>query len=254
MNLSREQMLAEMGITPVWRLRQPQAVEAVQPVAFAPEESLAVDLPSPPAQAEPATAVPSAALERMDWPTLEQEVAECRACALCAHRRQTVLGVGDRQADWLFIGEGPGSEEDARGEPFVGQAGKLLDNMLAAIGLQRGHQVYIANAVKCRPEGNRTPEPEEIAACKPFLDRQIALLQPKLIVLLGRVAVHSVLGGDRPLGAQRGKRFEYAGIPVVVTYHPAYLLRNLSDKAKAWEDLLFARRLMRETTEPELPL
>lgn len=260
MNLSREQMLAEMGINPIWRQRQPEVVaEAVAEAVVAPQ-SVAQDaapvaeLPPPLHQAEPAGAARSAAIQHMDWPVLQQAVTECRACVLCEHRRQAVLGVGARQSDWLFIGEGPGSEEDARGEPFVGQAGKLLDNMLAAINLQRGKQVYIANAVKCRPEGNRTPEPEEIAACKPFLERQIALLQPKLIVLLGRVAVHSVLGEDRPLGAMRGKRFEYAGVPVVVTYHPAYLLRNLVDKAKAWEDLLFARRLLQSVAEPELSL
>ena len=169
---------------------------------------------------------------------------------LCEQRKQAVLGVGDRTADWLFIGEGPGSEEDARGEPFVGQAGKLLDAMLAAIDLKRGENVYIANAVKCRPPANRTPEPDEMAACWPYLQRQIALIKPKLIVLLGRAAVHSVLKEERSLAGCRGKTFEYRDgelvVPVIVTYHPAYLLRNLPDKAKAWEDLCLARRLMRE--------
>ncbi|MDR2837698.1 MAG: uracil-DNA glycosylase, partial [Azonexus sp.] len=142
-------------------------------------------------------------------------------------------------------GEGPGSEEDARGEPFVGQAGKLLDNMLAALDIARGNRVYIGNAVKCRPPGNRTPEAAEIAACRPYLERQIALLQPKIIVLLGKTAVHSLLREDKSLASLRGQRLLYAGIPVIVTYHPAYLLRNLPDKAKAWEDLLFARRVLR---------
>src|SRR6185369_9616972 len=133
------------------------------------------------------------------------------------------------------------------------QAGKLLDNMLAALDIARGNKVYIGNAVKCRPPGNRTPEASELAACRPYLERQIALLKPKIIVLLGKVAVHSVLNDDKSLASLRGKRFEYAGIPVVVTYHPAYLLRNLPDKAKAWEDLLFARRVLREAASPELP-
>jgi DNA polymerase len=189
-------------------------------------------------------------------------VAACKICPLHAQRHQAVLGVGDLQPEWLFIGEGPGAEEDARGEPFVGQAGKLLDAMLAALDIARGQAVYIGNAVKCRPPGNRTPESAEIAACLPYLERQIALLKPKIIVLLGKVAVHALLHDDKALGSLRGRRFEYAGIPVVVTYHPAYLLRNLPEKAKAWEDLLFARRLLRESrpaagqstgVEPELP-
>lgn len=215
----------------------------------------AVDLPPhPEVSAEPAPLARIEAIKHMDWATLERAIAECRACELCEHRRLTVPGVGDRGAEWLFVGEGPGAEEDARGEPFVGQAGKLLDNMLSALGLARGRQVYIANAVKCRPPGNRTPEPAEMTACRPFLERQIAMIKPKLIVLLGRAAVHSVLGEDRALSALRGKRLDYQGVPVVVTYHPAYLLRNLPEKAKAWEDLLFARRLMREAAEPELLL
>jgi DNA polymerase len=164
-----------------------------------------------------------------------------------------VLGVGDLHPDWLFIGEGPGAEEDARGEPFVGQAGKLLDAILASLDIARGNRAYIANAVKCRPPGNRTPEASEMAACRPYLERQIALLKPKIIVLLGKAAVHAVLHDDKSLASLRGQRFEFAGIPVVVTYHPAYLLRNLPDKAKAWEDLLFARRTLREQMTPELP-
>jgi DNA polymerase len=180
----------------------------------------------------------------LDWDALGAAVQDCRACELCRQRRQAVLGVGDRQADWLFVGEGPGAEEDARGEPFVGQAGRLLDAMLAAIGLRRGENVYIANAVKCRPEGNRTPTAAEIATCRPFLQRQIALIQPRLIVLLGKSAVHGVLGEDKPLASLRQKIHVRDGIPVLVTYHPAYLLRNLPDKAKAWEDLCLARRQM----------
>jgi DNA polymerase len=180
----------------------------------------------------------------MDWETLEAATRACSACGLCQMRKQAVPGVGDRHPDWLFIGEGPGAEEDARGEPFVGQAGKLLDAMLASIGLHRGDKVYIANAVKCRPEGNRTPHPDEMAICRPFLQRQIALLQPRLIVLLGKAAVHSVLGEDRSLASLRRQIWHYERIPVLVTYHPAYLLRNLPEKIKAWEDLCLARRTM----------
>jgi DNA polymerase len=240
MTLSREQMLAEMGITPVWRLREPPAgtlgdtagvAAAPAPFAVTVEEAL-VSAP--------------VAVDALEWPELAAAVAACRACGLCEQRRQAVLGVGDRAPDWLFVGEGPGAEEDARGEPFVGQAGKLLDNMLAALDLTRGDKVYIGNAVKCRPPGNRTPEAAEIAACRPWLERQIELLAPKIIVLLGKAAVHSVLHDDKSLASLRGRRFEYQGIPVVVTYHPAYLLRNLPEKAKAWEDLLFARRCLRE--------
>ncbi|MDR1275157.1 MAG: uracil-DNA glycosylase [Candidatus Accumulibacter sp.] len=185
----------------------------------------------------------------MGWDQLRRSIADCRACGLCAQRKQAVPGVGDETAAWMFIGEGPGAEEDAHGEPFVGQAGKLLDAMLSALDLKRGEDVYIANAVKCRPPGNRTPEASELAACFPYLKRQIELVSPSLIVLLGRVAVSSVLGSESTLSGLRGKRLRYTegriDIPVVVTYHPAYLLRNLPDKAKAWEDLCRARELMR---------
>ena len=180
----------------------------------------------------------------MGWDELKQAVADCTACALCQTRKQAVLGVGDVNADWLFIGEGPGAEEDERGEPFVGQAGKLLDAMLAAIDLKRGNQVYIANAVKCRPPGNRTPEPGETAACWPFLARQIELINPKLIVTLGKPAAQTLLQQEVKIAAARGMVQDFAGIPLIVTYHPAYLLRNLPDKAKAWEDLCFARHTL----------
>ena len=181
----------------------------------------------------------------MGWDELRDAVSACRACDLCKQRKQAVLGVGDAHADWLFVGEGPGAEEDERGEPFVGQAGKLLDAMLAAIDLKRGDNVYIANTVKCRPPGNRTPEPSETAACWPFLARQIALLQPKLIVALGRPAAQTLLQAEVKIGAARGQLFEHQGIPLIVSYHPAYLLRNLPDKAKAWEDLCFMRKTMK---------
>lgn len=186
----------------------------------------------------------SGELNELDWDELEARIRSCDRCKLCQRRKQAVPGVGDRQADWLFVGEGPGAEEDERGEPFVGQAGRLLDNMLHSLGLARGHDVYIGNAVKCRPPHNRTPEVEEIAACFPYLERQIGLIQPRLIVALGRPAAQALLNREIKIGAARGKLFDYAGIPVIVTYHPAYLLRNLADKAKAWEDLCFARATM----------
>jgi uracil-DNA glycosylase family 4 len=184
------------------------------------------------------------AVASADWDGLRALVAECAACGLCKQRKQAVFGVGAQAGPWLFVGEGPGAEEDAQGDPFVGQAGRLLDAMLAAIGCQRGRDVYIANVVKCRPPGNRTPSAEEAAACAPFLDRQIELVAPKVIVALGKSAAMRLLGTEASIAALRGKVHEYRGIPVVVTYHPAYLLRSLTEKAKAWEDLLFARRTM----------
>lgn len=260
MSLSREQMLVEMGISTIWVLREkPAELPTSAPVAEPAEmaeppraEALVQPLVPEPAPVLAKTGTPQA-VDQMAWPELRQAVAECKACVLCQQRKQAVLGVGDLNPDWLFIGEGPGADEDVQGEPFVGQAGKLLDNMLAALELTRGDKVYIGNAVKCRPPGNRTPEAGEMAACRPYLERQIALLKPKIIVLLGKAAVHSVLHDDKSLASLRGRRFEYAGIPVVVTYHPAYLLRNLPEKAKAWEDMLFARRLLREQAVPELP-
>lgn len=195
----------------------------------------------PPAQGAEARA---AEILQMDWPSLKSCVAECTACPLAPGRTQTVFGVGDEAADWLFVGEGPGAEEDQRGEPFVGQAGRLLDSMLAAIGLKRGTDVYIANVVKCRPPGNRNPEPLEAERCRPFLQRQVDLIRPKLIVALGKVPATNLLGRDATIGSLRGQLHEYRGIPLIVTYHPAYLLRTLPDKAKAWEDLCFARDTM----------
>jgi len=217
--------------------------------------------PGPPAPAEPARdeapvgaarrkgpeGAPAPAIEgieRMDWDTLRNAARECRRCGLCEQRKQAVFGVGDESASWLFVGEGPGAEEDEKGEPFVGQAGKLLDSMLGAVGLQRGREVYIANVVKCRPPGNRVPAPEEAMACAGFLDRQVDLIRPRLIVALGRTAAIRLTGAEASLASLRGRVHAYRGIPLVITYHPAYLLRNLPDKSKAWEDLLFARRTL----------
>jgi uracil-DNA glycosylase family 4 len=211
-----------------------------------------------PGAARNSDVTPGAAIAAMDggpmpaatasWDELRSLVAACRACGLCQQRKQAVFGVGAETGPWLFVGEGPGADEDEQGEPFVGQAGRLLDNMLAAIGCRRGHDTYIANVVKCRPPGNRTPTAEEAAACAPFLDRQIELVAPKLIVALGKSAIVRLLATEASVASLRGKVHRYRGIPVVVTYHPAYLLRSLPEKAKAWEDLLLARRTLAAAT------
>ena len=184
-------------------------------------------------------------VDHMDWDALREAVAACHACKLCEGRTKTVFGVGDLQADWLLVGEAPGENEDRQGEPFVGQAGKLLDNMLGSLGLSRREQVYIANVLKCRPPGNRNPEPDEIAQCEPFLRRQVALLRPKIILAMGRFAVQTLLQTTEPIGRLRGRVHRYQDVPVVVTYHPAYLLRNLPDKAKAWSDLVLAQSVLK---------
>ncbi|NMG45598.1 uracil-DNA glycosylase [Aromatoleum toluvorans] len=275
-----------MGLAPIWRLRTAGAVDdlaGMTPGEEAVDVAAATVAPPPlPAPAAPEAraaraAVPAAdrlpvarapanppavsaplaggdagragRIARMDWDELEADIRACGACRLCEKRRQAVPGVGDRRADWMFVGEGPGSEEDQRGEPFVGAAGKLLDAMLGAIGLKRGENVYIANAVKCRPPHNRTPQADEIATCHPYLARQIELVQPRVLIALGRPAALALLDAEISIGASRGRVFHRGETPVVVTYHPAYLLRNQADKAKAWEDLCFARRVMREAGE-----
>jgi uracil-DNA glycosylase len=236
-------MLQEMGITPLWRLRG----EPASPAAAVTDAS---SMPKPALQK--AEASPSDAsnvtntsdrrgvIMRMDWTQVKASVAGCTSCALHVKRNKTVFGIGDENADWLFVGEGPGADEDTQGEPFVGQAGKLLDSMLAAIHLKRGDNVYIANVVKCRPPGNRNPEPAEALACEPYLHRQIELIQPKLIVALGKVAAVNLLAREASVASLRNKVHQYRGIPLIVTYHPAYLLRSLAEKARAWEDLCFA--------------
>ena len=183
------------------------------------------------------------------WQVLQQQVASCELCDLHRGRTQTVFGVGDSHADWLVIGEAPGAEEDRQGEPFVGRAGKLLNAMLLAIGLQR-EQIFIANILKCRPPNNRDPKPEEVLACEPYLKRQIAMIQPKIIMAVGRIAAQNLLKRDTPIGKMRGQVYEYADtkIPVVVTYHPAYLLRSPREKRKSWQDLQLALRIYKEQT------
>jgi uracil-DNA glycosylase family 4 len=202
----RAEVLAEMGIAPIWKLRQRQVLD--------------------------------------EWIPLKAAVSGCTKCGLHKTRTQTVFGVGDENADWMLIGEAPGAEEDRLGDPFVGQAGKLLDNMLAAIGLSRRKNVYIANVLKCRPPGNRNPSPGEVEQCSPHLLKQIELIKPKLILAMGRFAAQTLLKSDASIASLRGRVHRYAGVPLIVTYHPAYLLRTLEDKAKTWEDLVFARKTM----------
>jgi uracil-DNA glycosylase len=253
MSARRNAILAEMGLAPIWRERKrdlalPSAQDsAPQPTEGSPRaQQPVVHSSSAPTSLVPDGATPAVAREArirgMDWRELKLAVPACTACGLHKGRTQTVFGVGDENADWLLVGEAPGAEEDRLGEPFVGQAGRLLDNMLAALDLMRGRNVYIANVLKCRPPANRNPAPEEIAQCAPHLLRQIALIKPKLILAMGRFAVQTLLNTEASISSLRGRVHRYAGVPLVVTYHPAYLLRSLPEKAKAWEDLVFAKR------------
>ena len=264
-------MLREMGI-PVWWPESSVAVEAAEPAAEsasvrAPVVTSAVIAgPRTPA-ARPNAAAPSAPVALhaaepsptppptvrievagLGWQALRQAVADCRACSLCDSRRQTVFGVGSQRAQWLVVGEAPGEEEDLRGEPFVGKSGQLLDRMLHALGLTRSdeaeadpaRQVYIANTLKCRPPRNRNPEPAELAQCEPYLVRQIELLRPRVILAMGAFAIKTLLRSAEPVGKLRGRVHSYHGVPTIVTYHPAYLLRSPGEKAKSWADLCLA--------------
>lgn len=274
MNTRRGSILREMGLGPIWRTRGAALENAVEQPASLPTPSEVVvepgrrpsqpqpEQPRRPAEPKPGVSSPIVLapvssptsqpphdrrlvhIASLDWGALENDIRACTACRLCESRQQAVPGIGDRNGAWMLVGEGPGAEEDRRGEPFVGAAGQLLDDMLGAIGLTRTKNVYIANAVKCRPPLNRTPQPDEIAACLPYLERQIALVRPKLLIALGRPAALSLLGQEIKINAARGRLFSHAGVPVVVTYHPAYLLRNQTDKGRAWEDLCLARSTM----------
>ena len=234
-------------------------------------EQAARQMPAPVAKAQPEVAPATIIIQRpegidqMDWSALHSTVSGCQACTLCGSRQNTVFGVGAPalegqapQVDWLIVGEAPGENEDLQGEPFVGQAGKLLDNMLGAMKLSRtgertaeGGGVYIANVLKCRPPGNRNPKPEEVAQCLPYLERQVALLKPKMILAMGRFAVQALLRDTvpevetTPLGKLRGRVYQFQNLPVVVTYHPAYVLRNLPEKSKVWADLCLAMAHLR---------
>jgi uracil-DNA glycosylase len=233
---SREELLRELGLTPVWRSRNRAPVRG--------ETGATAGMVDGDGRGDAETR--RTRIARLAFDALPDDIASCRACPLGATRTCAVPGVGTAGAPWMFVGEAPGAEEDVRGEPFVGAAGKLLDNMLAALGLSRDKDVFIANVLKCRPPGNRAPTPAEADACRPYLDRQVELVAPALIVALGKSAACTLLGVDAPVGSLRGRVHRYGRTALVVTYHPAYLLRTPADKAKAWEDLLFARRTLRE--------
>jgi uracil-DNA glycosylase len=261
-------MLREMGLR-LWvaPVATDAAATTTAPLPAVP--TLTVAEPPPPAMSAPASreeggvAVARADIARLDWPALREAVAGCRACRLCDGRRQTVFGVGHPRARWMVVGEAPGQQEDEQGEPFVGPAGQLLDSMLRALALSRADdsgegqdgsaRVYIANTIKCRPPGNRNPQPDELAACEPFLLRQIELVRPQIILAMGRFAVQSLLRSSEPIGRLRGQVHRYGGVPLVVTYHPAYLLRNLPDKAKAWEDLCLAAEVAEAAEAAKAP-
>jgi uracil-DNA glycosylase len=265
-------MLAEMGVRVWWPQRSAEDAADEQPQAQAQDRSISpsvtATLPSLAKPAQPPAAVPTPAVapmpvpevlvgkplaegvDQMDWATLQTTVATCQACDLCANRQQAVFGVGDVQADWMFIGDPQVEAEGQHGEPFVGQAKQLLDNMLKAVGLSREATtegqggVYLTSSLKCRLPGSRNPSPQELATCAPYLARQVALVKPKVIVVMGRFSIQAVLQSTEPLGKLRGQVHTFQGVPVVVTYHPDALLRNLPDKAKAWADLVLALKVV----------
>lgn len=251
--IERDVILREIGLTPIWRSREASSGNETQ--IGASEQHNADVLRAPSVSTESPhradnehdvlvrDADRSARIAALDWDDLVADIEQCRACKLCKTRTNTVPGVGHRNPDWMVIGEGPGENEDKQGEPFVGRAGQLLDQMLAAVGKSRQQNVFIANVVKCRPPGNRDPEADEIAACAPYLERQIALANPKLLLAVGKFAGQQVLNTDATVGAMRAKPGDRNGVAVVVTYHPAYLLRSPLEKAKAWSDLVAAKQM-----------
>ena len=261
MDLSRKRQYLKALEIDAWSRRDPQAAQetqaagAVPPRPAIPEETVAIAASPVQAQAPAEIALPVGAERPVprDWPGLKAAVSGCTHCKLCRTRTNTVFAAGNESAPLMVIGEGPGADEDAQGFPFVGRAGKLLDEMLRAIGRSRTESaperaVYIANVVKCRPPGNRDPEPDEVSACRPYLDQQLRLVKPRLIVALGRVAAQRLLATDAPLSKLRGPLYEYgeAHTPVLITYHPAYLLRSPGEKAKSWVDLKRVQRLLAE--------
>ncbi len=237
--ITRRQYLEAMGI-PVWLSREPAESEAeaiYQPA----------NVTTAPVIAEaPASLDSGVDAGTLDWPALEATVQACTRCELHKTRTQAVFGTGNKKAQWLFVGEAPGADEDRQGEPFVGKAGQLLNAMLFALGLKR-EDIYIANVLKCRPPSNRDPQPCEVEQCEPYLARQIELIQPRIIVTLGRHAVHNLLKTDKALGRLRGQKMDYRGTPLLATYHPAYLLRNPVDKRKVWQDLCMARNIVEQS-------
>ena len=243
MDAKRLGRLHDLGITPWVARRGPQlqAPRESRPLASQAPAPVSVTVPTAEATDERASAIAA-----MDWTALKGAVKACTACGLRAGCTQTVFGVGYERAKWLVIGEAPGADEDKQGEPFVGRAGQLLNSMIAAMGMKR-EQVYIANVLKCRPPGNRDPKPEEAELCRPFLERQIALIQPQIILAVGRIAAQNLLHTDTTIGRLRGTVHRLGELPVVVTYHPAYLLRSPSEKRKAWADLKLAMRTAQGT-------
>lgn len=252
-------MLAEMGLALPVQASAPAVAEAVAapPTAAAGLAPVSAPLPpaAPAALVTPVTPVTPVTAQAGAWTDLDQlaeAVRACRACGLCDTRRQAVPGAGHARAHWMVVGEAPGEQEDREGLPFVGASGQLLDAMLDSLGLSRApgsaeRQVYIANSIKCRPPGNRNPSPEELSACAPYLKAQLALVQPRVVLALGRFAVKALLGSDEAIGRLRGRRHQLAdGTPVVVSYHPAYLLRQPLEKARAWDDLCLAAELAEE--------
>lgn len=237
---------------PAQPLTATPAVETIpQPAAERPMPEKAAPSKTVPVVVEAPVTDPNAGAEvakrvaNVDLAQLQEQVLACTSCTLCQGRKHAVFGDGAQPARWLVVGEAPGEQEDRRGLPFVGRSGQLLDAMLASVGMSREKDVFIANVIKCRPPGNRNPKPEEIAACSPYLMRQIALLKPERILVLGRFAAQTLLGTDATIGNLRGrphvlKTDEGREIPVVVSYHPAYLLRSPSEKARAWQDLRLA--------------
>jgi DNA polymerase len=234
--------LAALGVD-VYVRRPPPGTADRAPRGATAAQALHIDRASGPASAASETAAANPAVAGLDWEPLAAMVSGCTRCALCQTRTKTVFGTGDRRARWMFIGEAPGADEDRQGEPFVGRAGQLLTSMIRAIGLRR-EDVYIANVVKCRPPGNRDPRPEEVAQCRGYLERQIELVEPAIVVAVGRIAAQNLLATEAPLARLRGRLHALGarGWPVVVTYHPAYLLRSPGEKRKVWHDLLFARQ------------
>lgn len=231
----QRQYLKEIGID-IWVERHAEIQSVVEEISDSNTSEIDTsELAQPPLQVFPA-----------ELAALKKEVSVCEKCELHATRKQTVFGVGSAEADWLIIGEAPGADEDQQGEPFVGRAGKLLNSMLLAMGLRR-EQVFIANILKCRPPNNRDPKPEEVVACESYLRQQIALIKPKIILAVGRIAAQNLLKVDTPIGKMRGNRYQYpdSELPVVVTYHPAYLLRSPREKRKVWEDLKVAMQIYR---------
>ena len=257
----QQAMLGEMGLRLWLPPDAPASVPVLAPALEPPAQLAAREVsraygPTAHAPIAPAPSERSAAIARLDWPALQQAVAGCTACGLCQTRRQTVFGVGHPQAHCMIVGEAPGEQEDAQGQPFVGESGQLLDRMLRALGLSRqagdaARQVFIANTLKCRPPRNRNPSADELAACQPFLQRQVALVQPRVILAMGRFAVQSLLGSDAPIGKLRGRVHDWQGVPLVVTYHPAYLLRQPQDKAAAWDDLCRAAQVLDSAEAPD---